>query len=98
MIYNEIGEYFEKRFIEDSFSCIKGRGTLAASQRLEQFCRRATENWHKPAWALQVDIANFFVSISRQILWKIVEREIGSDSLVARLTRQIIFNDPTKTL
>lgn len=95
LIYNEVGKYFEDRFIEDTFSCIKGRGTLAAAQRLQTFCRRATHNWSKPAWYLQVDIKNFFVSIDHNILWDIIKSYIGDTSLTSKLIKQIIFHDPT---
>jgi len=96
LIYNEIGSYFEERFIEDSFSCIKGRGTLAAAKRLEKFCRQATCGWSNHAWYLQVDISNFFVSIDRQKLWEIISETVGEKSLTSRIIKQIIFHDPTE--
>lgn len=95
LLYNEMGAYFERRFIEDSFSCIKGRGTLAASQRVEKFCRKATENWHKPAWVLQIDIANFFVSINRARLWELMASQfMNPDALTGRLLKAVIFHNP----
>lgn len=97
LIFNDIGKYFEARFIEDTFSCIKGRGTLAASNRLTEMHRRATNNYSKDCWYLQFDIKNFFVSINKDILWSQLEREIGADSLTARLTKQVIYNDPTES-
>lgn len=97
LVYNGIGPWYESRFIEDTFSCIKGRGTQAASARLGQFCRRATENWNRKAWCLQIDIANFFVSINRHTLWEIVSGDIGADSLTSRLVRQILFHNPTRS-
>lgn len=96
LLYNTIGEHYEKQFIVDTFSCIKGRGTYHASERLHQLCRRITNNWDKPAWYLQFDIANFFVSINRNVLWDIMKRDLGTVSIVAKLMKQIIFNDPTK--
>ena len=96
LVYRDVAPWYESRFIEDTFSCIKSRGTQAAALRLEQFCRSATENWHKEAWCLQVDIANFFVSINRSILWEIMAQDMGEDSLTSRLTKQILFHDPTQ--
>ena len=96
LVYNSIGRWYEARFIEDTFSCIKARGTQAAAHRLRDFCRSATENWHRPAWCLQVDIANFFVTINRDILWQVLGSDIGEKSLTARLVRQIVFHDVTK--
>lgn len=95
LIYNSIGAWYEGGFIEDTFSCIKNRGTLSASRRVERFCRSATESWAREAWFLQVDIANFFVSIDRTVLWGILRADIGEDSLTAHLVKQIVFHDPT---
>jgi hypothetical protein len=55
---------FEPRFIHDSFACRVGKGTLAASDRLTTFLRRATANGHRAAWALKLDVASFFTSAS----------------------------------
>lgn len=96
LVYNDVGEWFESRFIEDTFSCIKGRGTLAGSNRLMDFHRRATNNYSSDCWYLQFDIANYFVSIDKNILWRMVESKIGSESLTSRLIKQIIFYDPTE--
>lgn len=98
LIYNSIGKHFEKRFIEDTFSCIKGRGTLAAIKRASYFARSITQDWTLPMWYLKMDISNFFVSINRPILWSIVEEQIGDkdSSLTAHLAHQNIFHDPTK--
>ena len=49
MVYNRIGERFEKAFIADSCACIKGRGTLYAARRLESKVRSVTQNWSRPA-------------------------------------------------
>lgn len=96
LIYNEIGEYFERRFIEDTFSCIKGRGTLAAFRRAQSHARKITQNWGRQAHFLQVDIQNFFVSICRDLLWMIVSWELSEPySLMGMLIKQVIDNDPT---
>ena len=95
LLYNTVGEWYEKRFIEDTYSCIKGRGTLMASQRAAHFARSITNNWDTPAWYLQIDIKNFFVSIDKNILWDCLKEDIGETSLTSRLFKQVIFNDPT---
>lgn len=98
LVYNKIGNYIEKRFIEDSYSCIKGRGNLAAFLRAESFCRSITQNWSKPAWVLQVDIANYFCSINKRKLIELLEPYIGKydSNLTSRLIYKIVMNDPTK--
>lgn len=95
LIYNSIAPWFEARFIEDTFSCIPERGTFWASKRVEDMARSITENWAKDCWVLQMDVANFFVTINREILWSIVKNKIGTDSLTSNLIKQIIMHDPT---
>ncbi|MBQ9273517.1 MAG: RNA-directed DNA polymerase [Succinivibrio sp.] len=96
LVYAGVGEVLEQRFIPDTYACIKGRGSLAAAERVGHFLRGITDNWHRDAWTLQIDIRNFFVSINRHILWGKLSALIGEDSLTSRLWKQIIFNDPTR--
>ena len=95
LVCRDITGYFEARFIEDTFSCIKGRGTLAASNRLVDLHRKITQNYARDCWYLQVDVKNFFVSIDKRTLWGFLEKTIGNDTLTSRLMKQIVFNDPT---
>lgn len=95
LVFNEINPYFEKRFIEDSYSCIKGRGVLAASNRVLDFHRKITENYSKDCYYLQIDIKNFFCSIDKNILWNLLNKHIESGKCYD-LLYQIIFNDPTQ--
>lgn len=96
LIYNSVGRWYENRFIEDTYSCIKGRGTLLAVNRAIKFSRKITENYQKKAFALKLDIANYFVSIDKPILWKIMMRDLGNETLTTRLIYQNIFHNPTK--
>ena len=68
---------FECRFIHDSYACRKGKGVLAASDRLTEFLRQVTANGRRPAWALKLDVASFFPSIHKQTLSEILARRFG---------------------
>lgn len=94
-IYLDVVPWLERRFIGDTFACIKGRGTHSAIRRLEHFVRRLTGNWTRRAWYLQIDLANFFVSMHRGRSWAQLSRYIGTTSLTARLWRQVIMHNPT---
>ncbi len=85
---------FEPIFIHDSYACRKGKGTLAASDRLMSFLRQATANGRCPAWGLKLDVASFFPSIDKQILFGIIDRKIKNPELLW-LTRTLLFHDPT---
>ena len=93
LIYNEIGQFFERRFIYDSYSCIKGKGTLFGAKRIYKFIRQATNNWDKPAYYLKMDIANYFMSIDREKLWNMVAKHFDNRSIIGILLRMVIFND-----
>ena len=85
---------FEPMFIDDSYACRKGKGTLAASDRLMTFMRQATANGRRPAWALKLDVASFFPSVDKATLNAILMRHIGHPEL-RWLTHTVLFHDPT---
>lgn len=95
LIYLSIGKYYESRFIEDTFSCIPNRGTYWASKRVEELVKRLSQNFSKKVFVLQMDVANFFVSIDKNILWNIIKKTVGTTSLTAKLIHQNIFCNPT---
>lgn len=93
LLYNRIGGSIEATFIADSCACIPGRGTLYAAKRLEAKIRSATQNWAKPVHYLKLDLANFFVSIDKQILAGQLEARI-SEPWWRALALQVLWHDP----
>lgn len=93
LLYNQIAERFRRRFIADSCACIPGRGTLYAGQRLEAKIRSQTQNWSRPAYYLKADLANFFVSIDKRVLWPLVAQHIPERSW-RMLAKLVLFHDP----
>lgn len=93
LLYNCIGASIEATFIADSCACIPGRGTLYAAKRLESKIRSATQNWARPAHYLKLDLANFFVSIDKQILASQLEARIREPWWRA-LALQVLWHDP----
>lgn len=94
VIYNRIAEHFYRRFIHDSYACIPGRGALLGVERIHRFMRQASENWQRPAHFLQADLANFFVSIDKEILFAQLCRHV-TDGETRELVAQVLFHDPT---
>ena len=95
VMYNRLAERFCRRFIQDSYACIPGRGSLFGVNRVHRFMRQATENWQRPAHFLQADLANFFVSIDKDILFELISQRVD-DAETLDLTAKILFHDPTK--
>jgi retron-type reverse transcriptase len=73
---------FEKRFIEDSYACRKGKGTHAGVRRCGKFARRFP-------YVLKCDIRRYFPSIDHATLLQRIGRTIA-DRQVMALIRQIL--------
>lgn len=93
LLYNRIGASIEATFIADSCACIPGRGTLYAAKRLEAKIRSSSQNWAKPVHYLKLDLANFFVSIDKQILAGQLAGRI-SEPWWRALALQVLWHDP----
>ncbi|HCR2979757.1 TPA: hypothetical protein ON189_004958 [Serratia marcescens] len=62
-LVHHINPYVERILIDDTFANRKGKGTLAAVQRVQRFMRQPNHEYY-----LQLDIQNFFNSIPRNPL------------------------------
>lgn len=94
LLYNRVSADFYRRFTVDSCACIPGRGTLYAVNRLERHLRSATQNWTMEKWVLQMDIANFFVSIDKDVLRRQLTARIAP-GYTRDLALQLLDHDPT---
>jgi retron-type reverse transcriptase len=97
ILYNRYSERFYRRFIYDSYACIPEKGTLRASNRVQYFIRAATKNHTQNAWFLKADIANFFVSINKLTLDKLLSKYI-TDPWGLMLTRIVLHKDPKENV
>jgi hypothetical protein len=93
LIYNYLAPIFLPRFIADSCACIPGRGTLYAAQRLQAHARSVTQNWQRPAMYCKMDLANFFGSIDKSVLWAKMAPYIR-ERWWRDLIRTVVFHDP----
>lgn len=93
LIYNAICDRFHRRFIRDNYACIPGRGTHDGLRRVTAHVRSITQSWSRPAYYLKADVANFFNTIDRHILVKLIEEYAHEDWLMA-LIRQVALHDP----
>lgn len=93
LLYNRISPRFYASFISDSCACMPNRGTLYGAKRLEAKIRSITQNWSAPAYYLKLDLANFFVSINKNILKTLIAERVHEPYWMA-LVEQILFDDP----
>lgn len=66
---------FDQSFIFDSYACRKGKGTLAAIERFEQFARSNT-------YVLTGDISKYFASIDHGILLQLLAKRIRDKKML----------------
>lgn len=82
---------FKRTFIQDSYSCIKGRGTHYGIGRVTDFCRKESMNWQRPCYAMHLDIRGYFMHIVRK---KLLEISISS---LRKMSTHRISKDSQKT-
>ncbi len=75
MINNVLRDYYEPKFIFDSYACIRGKGNQAAVLRIQEFQRKAYSKWKDP-YFLKLDISKFFYTIDKNILKRILYKDI----------------------
>ena len=89
LIYKELYQYFNERFIFDSYSCRKDKGTHRALDRFKLFAGKVSKNHTKICYVLKCDIRKFFASVDQEVLMKILERHI-EDREIKWLIGQVV--------
>lgn len=74
-IHNVLRDFYEPKFIHDSYACIRGKGNQRAVLRIQKQMRSAWINGADP-WIVKADVQKFFYSIDRDVLKGIVRRKI----------------------
>lgn len=82
IVYSLLSPLFERRFIYDSYSCRKGKGTLFGIERFEHHIRSVTDNYKYTAYILNLDISGYFMSIHKPTLYDIIHTTL--DEYAAR--------------
>jgi retron-type reverse transcriptase len=79
-IYRVLYPYFDKKFIHDSYSCRKWKGTHKALDRFLAFTRKVSKNNTRTCWVLKCDIRKFFANIDHEILKDILKKHIKDEN------------------
>ncbi|MBC7379605.1 MAG: group II intron reverse transcriptase domain-containing protein [Burkholderiaceae bacterium] len=99
VLVSHLEKIWEPIFIHDSYACRKGKGVHAGVERLQLFMRQATANGTRPAWYLQLDIRNYFMSIAKRRLFDMVAAKLkpsdAADAEARWLTERLVFHDCT---
>jgi hypothetical protein len=103
-IFNSISPIFEKTFINDSYSCRKGKGTHYGIHRIDRFIRSCSQNYSNDCYILKLDIKGYFMAMNRKLLFSQIKSVLLANRhkiefdlpLIVYLLEKTIFNDPTK--
>lgn len=76
LYYNYTHEMLERTFIQDSYSCIKGRGTHYGIRRLEHHIRQESQNYQEDCYVMKMDIRGYFMHINRERLLEICMKRL----------------------
>lgn len=69
LLFNHISPIFERTFINDCYSCRKGKGTLYGIKRLDKHIRSCSHNYTRDCYVLKLDLQGYFMNINRQVLF-----------------------------
>ena len=102
LLYAIVAPWWDKRFIYDSYSCRRGKGTDFGVERMQKFMLSASLCCTREAYILKGDLSGYFMSLSRKKLYKKViwglRRQFPEKGwiyeLSAYLWKEVIFDDP----
>lgn len=83
-------EYYVKQFIHNSYACIKNRGTHMAAKDVQAGMKHCKRIWDE-YYIIKMDMAKYFQSINKNILYKILQRKIKDEKLMW-LTKEILYS------
>ena len=95
LLVDYLERIWEPVFIHDSYACRPGKGVHRGVTRLQQFLRQVTANGTRRAWYLQLDVANYFMSMDREILYRLLAARM-TDEAALWLTGVLVFHDCTE--
>lgn len=84
-IYRKLYHFFDKTFINDSYSCRNDKGTHKAINKFRTYTNIVSQNNTKTCWVLKCDIKKFFASIDHEILLDILGKYILDEDILSLL-------------
>ena len=103
LIITKLDPLFERELIFDTYACRAGKGTHLGIRRVERFLRSCSRGHTCDCYVLKLDIAGFFMSIDRGILYRRLEAFVRAKygaadrEIVLDLCRTVVFCDPART-
>jgi len=82
LIYQELYQYFDSKFVYDSYSCRIDKGTHKAMNRFRQMFLKVSKNNTKTCFVLKCDIKKFFANINHKVLKGILAKHIKDENII----------------
>jgi len=76
-LHRSLEPFFDKKFIEHSFACRKGKGTHAGVDKAQEFMRKTGSQYF-----LKCDVEDYFGSVDHRILTDMLDRKIRDDRII----------------
>lgn len=93
---------FENIFLNESYSCRVGKGTLFGIQSCAQMMQTCSNHYTTDCYVLRLDIHGFFFHIDKRILYRKLKQLIdtryhnANKSTILFLIREVLRDNPTK--
>lgn len=100
LIINKLETLMEQYFIDDSYSCRRGKGAFYGQKRVPEMIRECSHGYTQDCWVMKLDIKSFFMSIDKKLLYQCMERFVmtyyhaADQQLLLWLIRVTIFHRP----
>ena len=92
-IYRQLNPYVDKRFIQHSYGCRKGKGTLAAAECLMNWLRLVNRKEDAAEWVIiKGDVSKYFYRVDHRVALE-VYADYTDDPWFLRLM-SVIINNP----
>jgi hypothetical protein len=101
-VIGRLEPYMERLFIQDSYSCRRGKGTHFGVKRIDHFIRSCSRNYTCDCYLLKIDIQGFFMNINKELLYlkvvEVIERYYHDfdRTILIDLCRKIILHNPVE--
>jgi len=90
---NDVAIYpqVSRSFIADNFACQKGKGTLAARQRLEEYLHRYYRKHGTDGYILKIDIKGYYPNMNHRFAEKMLSEYLDDDTyqMAARVLQHL---------
>ena len=83
LIFNYINPILEPQFIQDSYSCRTGKGTLYGINQANAYLKSVSDNFTTDAYVLKLDVKGYFMNINKNVLMQKLKYRISKEAFEA---------------